>query len=61
MKYKFKVDYISEAYIEVEADDVEKAKDKADDFVFQHGIESLYVDYAKYGFEEVKEIPEWVI
>jgi len=61
MKYILKVDYVCEAYIEVEADDLEKAKDKADDIVFDKGIDSLYTDYASYGFEEVEGIPEWVI
>jgi hypothetical protein len=59
MKYILKVDFVCEAYVEVEADNLEKAKEKADDIVFYDGIESLYVDYASYGFEEVEESPEW--
>ncbi len=34
MKHKFLVKYETEAYIEVEDDDVDKARDKVDDIVF---------------------------
>ena len=61
MKHKFLVKYETEAYIEVESDDVDKARDKVDDIVFEHGIDSLYIDYATYEIIEVEEIPEWAI
>ena len=61
MKYKFLIKYKSEAYIEIEDDDVEEARSKADDIVFEKGIDSLHQDFAEYEFIEIKEIPSWVI
>jgi len=60
-KYKFLIKYKSEAYIEIEDDDVEEAKSKADDIVFGKGIDSLHQDFLEYEFIEIKEIPSWVI
>ena len=61
MKHKFLVKYETEAYIEVESDNVDKARDKVDDIVFEQGIDSLYIDYASYEIIEVEEMPEWAI
>lgn len=61
MKYKFLIKYKSEAYIEIEDDDLEQAKSKADDIVFEKGIDSLHQDYVSCEYIEIEEMPSWVI
>ena len=61
MKHKFLIKYQSEAYIQLEDDNVEDAKWKVDDIVFKKGIDTLHQDYVNYEIIEVEEIPEWAI